>query len=89
MLASYLLVLSLQQSFDCKWVEEVDLLDIRLVIGLVVGASFQLGSLSTEIILGPGTDKTIQLGWKVWDRDLRDDQPLWWICLEYHEAFGR
>ena len=64
-LANCLLVLSLQWGFDHKWVKEVSLLDIRLVTRLVVGASFQLGSLSTEIILGPGTGKTVQPSWIV------------------------
>jgi len=40
MLANCSLILLLQWSFDYKWVEEVGLLDVRLVIGLVVGASF-------------------------------------------------
>ena len=35
--ANCLLVLSLQQGFDYKWVEKLDLLDIRLVVRLVVG----------------------------------------------------
>ena len=48
-----------QQSFDYKQVEEVDLLDVWLVIGLVIEASFQLESLSVRIILGLGTSKTI------------------------------
>ena len=39
-LANYSLVLLLQWSFDHKWVEEVGLLDIRLVAGLVVGIFF-------------------------------------------------
>ena len=59
MLANYSLVLLLQQGFDYEQVEEVSLLDIRLVIGLVVGAFFQLGLLSTETILGPKTGETI------------------------------
>jgi len=57
--ANYLLVLLLQWSFDCEWVEEVGLLDIRLVIGLVVGASSQLRLLSTETILGSEIGKTV------------------------------
>jgi len=39
MLANYLLVLLLWYGFDHEWVEEVSLLDVRLVIELVVGAS--------------------------------------------------
>ena len=35
---------------------------IVLVIGLVVEVSSQLGSLSTGMILRPGTDKTVQPG---------------------------
>ena len=57
-------------SFDHKQVEEVGPLDVRLVIGLVAGAFFQLGSLSAEIILGPGTGKTVWLGWIVQDNQL-------------------
>ena len=57
MLANYLLVLLLWQSFDCKQVEEVSLLDVRLV----AEASSQLELLSTETILRPGIDKTILL----------------------------
>jgi len=59
-----------------------------LVIGLVVGASFQLGSLSTGTILGPGTGETVWVGWIVLEGDLRDERPLWWICLERRGAFG-
>ena len=40
MLANYSLVLLLQQDFNCEQVKEVDLLDIRLVTGLVMEASF-------------------------------------------------
>ena len=54
-LANCLLVLSLQQDFDHEQVEEVDLLEVRLVVGLVIRVSSQLGSLYTEMILGPGT----------------------------------
>ena len=59
--ASCSLVLSLQQGLDCEQVEDVGLLAILLVIGLV-GASSQLELLSTGTILGPGTGKTIWLG---------------------------
>jgi len=62
---------------------------LLLVIGLVVGASSQLGSLSAGTILGPGTGKTVWVGWIVLERDLGDEQPLWWICLEHRGAFGR
>ena len=62
------LVFSLQQGFDHERVEEVGLLTVKLVLGLVVGASSQLGSLSTGTILGPG--------WIVLEGDLGDEQPL-------------
>ena len=38
--ANCLLVLLLQYDFDYEQVVEVDLLDVKLVMGLVVGASF-------------------------------------------------
>ena len=83
------LVLSLRQDFDHEWVEDVGLLAILLlVIELVVGASSQLGSLSTGTILGPETGKTVQAGWIVLEGDLGDEWPLWWIRLERHGAFG-
>ena len=54
---------SLQWDFDHKQIEEVSLLAIIvLVVGLVVGASSQLGLLSTGMILGPETGKTVWLG---------------------------
>jgi len=77
MLANCLLVLLLWQGFDCEWVEEVGLLAVKLVIGLVVEASSQLGSLSTGTILGPETGKAVWPGWIVLDGDLGDDWPLW------------
>ena len=86
--ASCSLVLSLQQGLDHEQVEDVGLLAILLVIELV-GASFQLGSLFTETILGPGTGETVWLDWIVLEEDLRDEWPLWWICLECCGAFGR
>jgi len=61
---------------------------LLLVIGLVVGASSQLESLSAETILGPGTGKTVRVGWIVLEGDLGDKQPLWWIHLERRGAFG-
>jgi len=61
---------------DCEQVEEVGLLAVKLVIGLVVGASSQLGSLSAGTILGPGTGKTVRPGWNVLEGDLRDEWPL-------------
>ena len=41
------------------------------------------------MILGPEADKTVQVGWRVQNGDLGDNQPLWWICLEYYKVFGR
>jgi len=58
-LANYSLVFLLWWGFDYKRVKEVGLLAVRLVIGLVVGASFQLKSLSAGTILGPGTGETV------------------------------
>jgi len=75
-LASCSLVLSLRWGLDCEQVEEVGLLAVKLVIGLVVGASSQLGSLSAGTILGPGTGKTVRPGWIVLEGDLRDEWPL-------------
>jgi len=87
-LANCSLVLSLHRGLDRERVEEVGLLAIKLVIGLKVGASSQLGSLSTGTILGPGTGETVQPGWIVLKGDLRDKWPLWWIRFEYRGAFG-
>ena len=69
------LVFSLRRGFDCERVEEVGLLAAKLVLGLVVGASSQLGSLSAGMILGPGTGETVWLGWIVLEGDLGDEQP--------------
>jgi len=74
--ASYSLVLSLCWNLDYERVEEVSLLAVKLVIGLVVEVSSKLGSLSAGIILGPGTGKTVWLGWIVLEEDLRDERPL-------------
>jgi len=83
------LVLLLWWGFDYEWVEDVGLLAvIVLVVGLVAGVFSQLGSLSAETILGPKTGKTVQLGWIVLEKDLRDEQSLWWILLECCGAFG-
>ena len=87
--ANCLLVFLLRRGFDCEQVEEVGLLAAKLVLGLVVGASSQLGSLSTGTILGPGTGKTIRVGWIVLERDLGDERPRWWIRLEHRGTFGR
>ena len=72
---SLVLVLLLQWGLDCERVEEVGLLAAKLVLGLVVGASSQLGSLSTGTILGPGTGETVRAGWIVLEEDLRDEWP--------------
>jgi len=70
------LVLSLQWGFDYERVEDVGLLAILLlVLGLVVGASSQFGSLSAGTILGPGTGETVWAGWIVLEGDLRDEWP--------------
>ena len=77
-LANCSLVFLLRQGFDRERVEEVGLLAILLlVIGLVVGASFQLGSLFAGTILGPETGETVQAGWIVLEGDLGDKQSLW------------
>ena len=86
---SLVLVLLLQWGFDRERVENVGLLAILLlVLGLVVGVSSQLGSLSTVIILGLGIGKTVQAGWIVLERDLGDEWPRWWSRLEHCGAFG-
>ena len=75
-LASCSLVLSLCWGLDYEQVEEVGLLAVKLVIGLVVGASSQLGSLSTGTILGPETGETVWPGWIVLEGDLGDEWSL-------------
>ena len=62
---------------------------LNLVLGLVAEASSQLESLSTRMILGPGTGKTIQPEWMVLNRDLEDKWSLWSIYLEYYGVFSR
>jgi len=69
------LLLLLRWGFDHKRVEDVGLLAAKLVLGLVVGASSQLGSLSIGTILGPGTGKTVWAGWIVLEGDLGDERP--------------
>ena len=76
-LANYSLVLLLWWSFDHEQVEDVGVLAVKLVIGLVARVFSQLESLSTGTILRPGTDKAVWPGWIVLDRDLRDDWPFW------------
>ena len=73
--ANCLLELSLRWGLDRERVEEVGLLAAKLVLGLVVGASSQLGSLSIGTILGPGTGETVRAGWIVLEGDLGDEQP--------------
>jgi len=72
---SLVLVLLLRRGLDRERVEEVGLLAAKLVLGLVVGASSQFGSLSAGMILEPGTGETVRAGWIVLERDLRDEQP--------------
>ena len=72
---SLALVLSLRRGFDRERVEDVGLLAVKLVLGLVVGASSQLGSLSAGTILGPGTGETVRAGWIVLEGDLGDERP--------------
>ena len=72
---SLVLVLSLRRGLDRERVEDVGLLAAKLVLGLVVGASSQFGSLSAGMILGPGTGESVQAGWIVLEGDLGDEQP--------------
>jgi len=72
---SLVLLLSLQRGFDRERVEDVGLLAAKLVLGLVVGAFSQLGSLSIGMILGPGTGETVRAGWIVLEGDLGDERP--------------
>ena len=48
---------------------------LLLVLGLAE-ASSQLESLSTGMILGPGTGKTVWLGWIVLEEDFGDKWSL-------------
>ena len=63
------------RGFDRERVEDVGLLVAKLVLGLVVGASSQLGSLSIGTILEPGTGETVWAGWIVLEGDLGDERP--------------
>ena len=54
----------------------MDLLAILLLVLELAGASSQLGLLSTEMILGPGTGETVWPGWIVLEEDLGDEWPL-------------
>jgi len=49
---------------------------LLLVIGLVVEASSQLGSLSVGTILEPGTGETVWAGWVVLEGDFGDKWSL-------------
>ena len=73
--ANCLLVLSLRRGFDHERVEDVSLLAILLLVLGLAGASSQLGSLSVETILGPGTGETVRAGWIVLEGDLGDERP--------------
>ena len=70
------LVLLLRQSFDYEQVEDVSLLAILLLVLELARAFSQLGLLSARTILGPGTSKTVWLGWIVLEEDLGDEQPF-------------
>jgi len=72
---SLVLVLSLRRGLDHERVEDVGLLAAKLVLGLVVGASSQFGSLSAGMILGPETGETVRAGWIVLEGDLGDERP--------------
>ena len=74
--ANCLLVLLLQWGFDHEQVEDVGLLAILLLVLGLAGASSQLGSSSTGMILGPGTGETVWPGWIVLEGDLGDEWPL-------------
>ena len=70
------LVLSLRQGFDYEQVEDVGLLAILFLVLGLVGASSQLGLLSTGMILGPETGETVWPSWIVLEEDLGDEWPL-------------
>jgi len=72
MFANCLLVFSLWWDLYHKWVENVGLLAVKLVVELVAGVSSQLGSLSVGIILGPGIGEAIWPEWIVLEGDLGD-----------------
>ena len=52
-----------------------NILAVKLVLRLVVGASSQFGSLSAGMILGPETGETVWAGWIVLEGDLGDERP--------------
>ena len=73
-LANCSLVFSLWQGLDHERVEDVGLLAVVvLVVGLVVGASSQLGLLSAGTILGPETGKTVWSDWIVLEGNLGNE----------------
>ena len=53
--------------------EDVGLLNVKSVLGLVAEVSSQLESLFTVMILGPGIGKTVWPGWTVLDGNLKDE----------------
>ena len=53
--------------------EDIGLLNVKSVLGLVAEASSQLESLFTVMILEPGTGETVWPGWTVLDGDLGDE----------------
>ena len=52
------------------------LLAILLLVLELAGVSSQLGSLSAEAILGPGTGETVWPGWIILEGNFGDEQPL-------------
>ena len=72
-LANCLLVLLLWWYFNYEQVEDVGLLNVKSVLGLVAEVSSQLESLFTVMILGPGIGKTVWPGWTVLDGNLKDE----------------
>jgi len=70
-------LISLQRGLDHEQVEDVGLLAVKLVVGLVAETYSQLGSLSVGTILRPGTGEAVWPEWTVLDGDLRDKWPLW------------
>ena len=72
-LASCSLVLSLHRDLNRERVKKVGLLAVKL---LVMGASSQLGSLSTGMILRLEIGETVWPGWIVLEEDLGDERPL-------------
>ena len=61
---------------DREQVEDMGLLAILLLVLELAGVSSQLGSLSAEAILGPGTGETVWPGWIILEGNFGDEQPL-------------